>query len=181
MLCILNIIYYFCLMFLKTSEKCVKKFIMQILQTFVSAPGLAWEAALKKAEVKLELLNDIDMLLMVETGIREGICHAVHGYAKANNKYIKIYDKGSSYFKYWDVNNSYVWEMLQKLPVNKFEWIDDTSQFNEDFTKNNMKKVMKDIFLKLMFNILKKYMNFIMTYHFFPRKNENWKSRKACY
>ena len=113
------------------------------------------------------------MLLMVETGIREGICHAIHGYAKANIKYIKIYDKGSSYFKYWDVNNSYVWEMLQKLPVNKFEWIDDFSKFNEDFTKNNMKKVMKDIFLKLMFNILKKYMNFIMTYHFFPRKNEN--------
>ena len=60
---------------------------------FLSAPGLAWQAALKKAEVKLELLTDIDMLLMVEKVIRRGICHAIHRYAKANNKYIKDYDK----------------------------------------------------------------------------------------
>ena len=50
--------------------------------------------------------------------------------------------------------------MLQKLPVNNFEWIKDTSQFNENFIKKNiMRKVMKDIFLKLMFNILKNYMS----------------------
>ena len=53
--------------------------------------------------------------------------------------------------------------MSQKLPVNNFGWIEDSSQFNEDFIKTIMKKVMKDIFLKLMFNILKNYMNFIMT------------------
>ena len=41
----------------------------------------------KKTEVKLELLTDIDMLLMVEKEIRLGICHAVHRYQKANNKY----------------------------------------------------------------------------------------------
>ena len=57
--------------------------------------------------------------------------------------------------------------MSQKLPVNKFEWIKDNSQFNEDFKKTLIKKVMKDIFLKLMFNTLRNYMNFIITYHFF--------------
>ena len=80
---------------------------------FVSAPGLAWQAALKKKKVKLELLTDIDMLLMVEKGIRGGTCTAVHWYAKANNKYMKDYDKNkeSSYLNYWDVKNLYGWAM----------------------------------------------------------------------
>ena len=60
---------------------------------FVSAPGLAWQACLKKTRVKLELLTDIDMLLIVEKGIRGEICHSMHKYAKANNKYMKNYDK----------------------------------------------------------------------------------------
>ena len=51
---------------------------------FFSAPGLAWQACLKKTEVELEFLTDADILLMVEKGIRGGICHAIHRYAKAN-------------------------------------------------------------------------------------------------
>ena len=57
--------------------------------SFLSAPGLAWQACLKKTCVKLELLTDIDMLLIVKKGIRGGICHSIHKYAKPNNKYIK--------------------------------------------------------------------------------------------
>ena len=66
---------------------------------FVSGPGLAWQACLKKIEVKLELLAGYDMILMIEKGIRRGICQATHRYAKANNKYMKNYDKNieSSY------------------------------------------------------------------------------------
>ena len=60
---------------------------------FLSAPGLAWQACLKKTVVKLELLTDADMLLMEEKGIRGGICHVIRRYAKANNKYMKTYDK----------------------------------------------------------------------------------------
>ena len=101
---------------------------------------------------------------MVEKGIRGGICQ----YEKANNKYMKHYDKNkeSSYLKYWGANNLYGLAISQKLPVNKFEWIEDTTKFNENFIKIIMKKVMKDIFSRLMFNILKNYMNFIMIYHF---------------
>ena len=88
-----------------------------------SVPGLAWQAALKRTEVKLELLTDTDMLLMVVKGSREGICHTIHRYVKANNRYMKDYDqnKESSYLKYLDVNNLYGWAMLQKLSVNSFE------------------------------------------------------------
>ena len=105
---------------------------------FLSLPGLAWQACLKKTNVELELLTDYDMLLMVEEGIRGGICHSIHRYAKANNKYMKNYDesKESSYIQYLESNNLYGWAMSQKLPVNDFKWIEDTSKINEEFIKN---------------------------------------------
>ena len=59
---------------------------------FLTVPGLAWKAALKMTKV-LRLLTDIDKLLMVEKDIRGGICHAIHRYTKANNKYMKNYNK----------------------------------------------------------------------------------------
>ena len=63
------------------------------------------------------------MLLMVEKGIRGGICHAIHRYAEANNKYMKNYDKDmeSSYLEYLDANNLYGWTLSQKLLVNCFK------------------------------------------------------------
>ena len=60
---------------------------------FLSATGLAWQAALKRTKVKLNLLPDVDMLLMVEKGIRGSVCHSIYRYAKANNKQMKDYDK----------------------------------------------------------------------------------------
>ena len=63
------------------------------LAHFLSAPGLAWQACLKKTEVELELITDPDMFLMVEKGFREEICHAILRFAKANNKYMKDYNK----------------------------------------------------------------------------------------
>ena len=131
-------------------KMCLKIYHLDPLK-FLSAPGLAWQAALKKTEVKLELLTDIHMLLMIEKGIREGICHAIYQFAKANNKYMKDYDKNkeSSYLNYWDVNNLYGWAMSQKLPVNNFEWREDTSQFNEDFIKNYNEEIDEGYFLEV--------------------------------
>ena len=80
------------------------------------------------------------MLLMAKKWIKEGICHSNYQYARGNNKKIEIkdYDKNkkSSYLQYWAVNNLYRWGMSQKYPVNNFQWIKCTSQFNEDFIKN---------------------------------------------
>ena len=76
---------------------------------FVSAPGLAWQACLKKTEVELELLTNIDMLLIAEKETRGGICQAINRYAKANNKCMNNYDKNttSSCPMYLGANNLY--------------------------------------------------------------------------
>ena len=121
-----------------------------------------WEAALKKTGVELKLLTDIDMLLMVEKGVRGGICDAIHHYAKANNKYMKDYDKNKEplCLKYWDVNNlyshSYIIYMSQKLSVNNFEWIEGTSHFNEDVIKNCNEKIDEGYFLEVLVQYPKK-------------------------
>ena len=67
---------------------------------FLSAPGLSWQAIFKKTGVKLVLLTDNDMLMIVEDGIRGGICHAIHRYAKANYKCMSNYDKNTVHHSY---------------------------------------------------------------------------------
>ena len=91
------------------------------------------------------------MLMMVKKGIRGVICHSIYQNAKTNNKCIKDYgrNKKSSYFQYQDVNNSYNWAMPQKLLINNFQQIKDTSQFNEDFIRNYNEESDEGHFLKV--------------------------------
>ena len=94
---------------------------------FFTLPGPAWKACLKKTNIRLALLNDPDMLLMFERGIRGGITQAVYHYASANNKYMKSkYDpiQESTYIQYLDANNLYGWAMPQPLPTCGFKWAD---------------------------------------------------------
>ena len=94
---------------------------------FYTAPGLAWQACLKKTGVKLELLLDPDMLLMVERGIRGGITQSVHRWAAANNPYMRSDYKPNEptrYLQYLDANNPYGWAMSQPLPTRGFRWAD---------------------------------------------------------
>ena len=117
-------------------DMCLKEYELDPAH-IISLPGLAWQACLKKTNIELELLTDYDMLLMVEKGIRGGICHSIQQYAKANNKYMKNYNNNeqSSYIQYLDANNLYGWAMSKKLPTNGFKWIDN-NEINEDFIKN---------------------------------------------
>ena len=122
-------------------DMCLKEYELDPTH-FVSLPGLAWQACLKKTNIELELLTDYDMLLMVAKGIRGGICHSIQRYAKGNNKYMKNYNNNeeSSYIQYLDANNLYGWTMSKKLPTNGFKWIDNNEKgkhiINEDFIKN---------------------------------------------
>ena len=87
---------------------CIKIYKLT-LEKFLSAPGLAWQAGLKKTKGKLDLLTDIDMLLKVEKGVRGGISHSIYRYTKTNSRYMRDYDKNkeSPYLQYWDVNKLY--------------------------------------------------------------------------
>ena len=126
-------------------DMCIKEYELDPAH-FLSLPGLAWQACLKKTNIELELLTDYDMLLMAEEGVRGGICHSIHQYAKANNKYMKNYNNNeeSSYIQYLDAYNLYGWAMSKKLPVNGFKWINNNELadpsakhvINEDFIKN---------------------------------------------
>ena len=103
-------------------SKCIEIYELDPAQ-FLSAPGLAWKAFFKKTGINLELLADINMFLIVEKGIRGRICHEIHRYAKANNKYMKDYDKNKEllYLIYLDANKLYGLSMSQKLPTNGFK------------------------------------------------------------
>ena len=83
-------------MFESVRDKCIEIYDLDPAN-FLTAAGLAWQACLKESKEELELLTDIDMLLMVEKGIRGRICQTTHRYAKANNKYMKKYDKTLSH------------------------------------------------------------------------------------
>ena len=89
-------------MFENFRDKCHEICIYNLILYICVFTRISMARLLKKTGVKLELLTAYDTLLMVENGIRGGICQAKHRYAKANNKYIKIYDKSIKQITYMD-------------------------------------------------------------------------------
>ena len=95
---------------------------------YFSAPGLARDATLKITKVQLELLNELDMLLMIESGIGGGIATISHCHAIANNEYMETeFDptKDSKFISYLDANNIYGWSMSKQFPTSGFKWMTD--------------------------------------------------------
>ena len=139
---------------------------------FVSLPGLAWQVCLKKTNVELELITDYDMLLMIEVGIRRGICHAIQRYAKTNNKYMNNYNKNkeSSYIQYLDANNLYGMAMSEKLPMKEFKWIVGISGIDENFVKSYNKNNGKGYILKVDIDYPRELQNLHCDLPFLPEK-----------
>ena len=110
--------------FEKFRDICLKNYGLDPAH-YYTAPGLAWDAMLKITGVNLELLSNVDMLLMIEKGIRGGVSMVSNRYGKANNKYMKDFNKKepSKYLTYLDANNLYGCAMSEKLPVHSFKWM----------------------------------------------------------
>ena len=126
--------------FEKFRDICLKNYGLDPVY-YYTAPGLAWDAMLKMTKINLELLSDVDMLLMVEKGIRGGISIISNRYGKANNKYMKDFNKSepSKYLMYVDANNLYGAAMSEKLPVHSFKWM--SNQEIENIFNNQIVQV----------------------------------------
>ena len=164
-------------MYLKT--KCLEVYELDTAH-FLSLPELALQACLKKTNVEIELLTDYNMLLMVEERIRGGICHSIHRYAKANNKYMKDHNKNieSSYIQNLDANNLCGWAMSQKLQRNNFKWVEDTSKINEEFIKNYNENSYKGCILEVDVKYPKELHDLHSDLPFLPKKIEIDKCKK---
>ena len=145
---------------------------------FVSAPGLAWQACLKKTGVKLELLTGLDMLLIVEKGIRGGMCQSTLRYAKANNKYMKNYYENivSSFLMYLDAYKFYGWALPQKRPVGGFKCVKKLSKFNERFIKGYNENSNIGYFLEVYVEYPKKVSSLHKDFPFLPE----WEKINKC-
>lgn len=105
-------------------NQCLESYNLDAAHYYTS-PALSFDAMLKKTEVELELLTDLDIYLMIESGIRGGVSMISTKYAKANNEYVKDYDSSNPliYLMYYDANNLYGWAMSQYLPLRDFCWL----------------------------------------------------------
>jgi DNA polymerase type B, organellar and viral/Recombination endonuclease VII len=94
---------------------------------FFTTPGLTWDAMLKYTKVELELLQDYDMILFFEKGLRGGLCQVSHRFSEANNRYMPNYDpqSESSFIMYLDANNLYGHAMSRPLPYSGFKWVEN--------------------------------------------------------
>lgn len=94
---------------------------------YITAPSLSFDAMLLKTGVQLELVSDLFIIRMIQSGIRGGLCMCSHRYAKANNKYIPDYNtsKPQSYIVYLDCNNLYGFSMCQYLPYSGFRFLSE--------------------------------------------------------
>ena len=153
-------------MYLGTFEIYLLKYMTLALLVFL------WQAASRKTKVKLDLLTDIEVLLMIEKGIRGEKWHAIYQYVKDKEKYKKNYykNKESSYLKFWNVNNLCGWVKSQRLPLGNFKWVKETTEFNEDFIKSYNDDSDKEYFLEIYIQYPENLHNLPNNLPFLPKR-----------
>ena len=141
---------------------------------FVSLPRFAWHACLKITGVNLDLITDINMLLMIESGMRGVVYQVMHSYVEANNKHMNNYDenKESSFLSYLDANNLYGSPMIKKLSVGSFKWIKNVSRIDREFIKDYDQNSHIGDFLKLDLEYPKELHDLHIDLPFLPEKKE---------
>ena len=136
-------------------ETCYKHYGLDAAH-YLTAPGLSWDAMLKKTRVQVELFSEgnIDMLLFVEKGMRGGVSVITHRHATANNPYMKSYNEklDTSYLMYLDANNLYGWAMSQPLPHQNYKWVNP-----DDFNKENIMSIGENDATGYLFEVDLKY------------------------
>ena len=116
------------------------------------------------------------MLLMIEKGIRRWLCHEIHRYAKANNKYMKNCDKNiiSSYLMSLDANNLHGWAMSQTLHVNGFKWVKELPKFTENFIEGYDENSDRGYFFEVGVEYPKNLLNLYKDLSFLPERNKKF-------
>ena len=119
-------------------KTCFKYYKLDPCHYFTS-PGLTWDAMLKMTDIRLDLISNVDMYQFIEKGMRGGISYVVNRYGKANNKYIKCFNKNepSKYIMYLDANNLCGWAMSQYLRIGNFKWLTEKQIEKIDLAKYN--------------------------------------------
>ena len=133
-------------------KTCLQYYKLDPCQYF-SSPGLSWDAMLKMTNIKLELMNDIDMFQFIEKGLRGGTAYIANRFGEANNKYMKTYNEKlpSKYIMYLDANNLYGWAMSQYLPTGNFKWLSQKRIKKTNlgkYTENSDKELILEVDLE---------------------------------
>ena len=104
-----------CYVFERFISVCLKDYGLSRCHYF-SSPGLSWNAMLKMTGIQLEIINNIDVHLFLEKGMRGGVSYI-------SKRYSKCYE--NTYIIYWDSNNLYGWAMIQDLPYSSFKFLSE--------------------------------------------------------